>query len=152
MYEKMTLKSRFINLSFTLLLALTGCATIDNRGHVVDPDQLESIKVSVSTKEQVAELLGSPSSVSTFGNKIWYYMSETTQTRAFLNPTVLKSNTTRIEFDDQGRVVSLNSITEADKQVIAHVQRSTPTAGHSFSVIEQLFGNIGRFNGKDPDK
>lgn len=152
MYEKMTLKSRFFTVSFALLLALTGCATIDNRGHVVEPDQLESIKVGVSTKEQVAELLGSPSSVSTFGNKTWYYMSETTQTRAFLNPTILKSNATRITFDDQGRVVSLDSITEADKQVIAHVQRSTPTAGHSFGVIEQLFGNIGRFNGKDPDK
>jgi outer membrane protein assembly factor BamE (lipoprotein component of BamABCDE complex) len=78
-------------------LALTGCATIDNRGHIVEPDQLELIKVGVTTKEQVAERLGSPSSVSTFGNKTWYYMSETTQTRAFLNPTVLKSNATRID-------------------------------------------------------
>jgi outer membrane protein assembly factor BamE (lipoprotein component of BamABCDE complex) len=152
MYEKMIPKSRFFTVSFALLLALTGCATIDNRGHIVEPDQLEPIEVGVTTKEQVAERLGSPSSVSTFGNKTWYYMSETTQTRAFLNPTILKSNITRIEFDDQGRVISLDSITEADKQVIAHVQRSTPTAGHSFGVIEQLFGNIGRFNGKDPDK
>jgi len=147
----MTLKSRFFNISFTLLLILTGCATIDKRGHIVEPDQLEPIEVGVTTKEKVAELLGSPSSVSTFGNKIWYYMSETTQTRAFLNPTVLRSNITRIEFNDQGIVVSLNSITEADKRVIAHVQRSTPTAGHSFGVIQQLFGNFGRFNGKDPD-
>jgi outer membrane protein assembly factor BamE (lipoprotein component of BamABCDE complex) len=148
----MTLKPRFFKISLTLALILTGCATIDNRGHIVEPEQLEQIEVGVSTKEQVSELLGSPSSVSTFGNKTWYYMSETTQTRAFLNPTVLKSNITRIEFDDQGKVTSLNSITEVDKQVIAHVQRSTPTAGHSFGVIEQIFGNFGRFNGKDPDK
>jgi outer membrane protein assembly factor BamE (lipoprotein component of BamABCDE complex) len=148
----MTLNPRFFKISLTLALILTGCATIDNRGHIVEPEQLEQIEVGVSTKEQVSELLGSPSSVSTFGNKTWYYMSETTQTRAFLDPTVLKSNITRIEFDDQGRVTNLNSITEIDKQVIAHVQRSTPTAGHTFGVIEQIFGNFGRFNGKDPDK
>ena len=79
-------------------------------------------------------------------------MSDTTQTRAFFSPQILKSNTTRIEFDDKGKVASIDSLTEADHKVIAHVQRSTPTSGHSFGVLEQIFGNFGRFNGKDPDK
>lgn len=135
-----------------LLLTLTGCATIDIHGHVIEPEQLNSIQVGVTTKEQVGKLLGTPSSVSTFGNKTWFYMSEKTQRRAFFSPTVLKSNITRIVFDDEGRVKSIDSLTEADKQVISHINRSTPTAGQDFNVLKQIFGNVGRFNGKDPDK
>ena len=147
----MTLKSSAFKLSLFLSLCLTACATIDNRGHIIEPSQVAKIKVGVTTKEQVAELLGTPSSVSTFGNKTWFYMSEMTKRRAFFSPTVLKSNVTRIEFDDQGKVRSLDSLTEKDKQVVSHIQRSTPTSGHEFGVLEQIFGNVGRFNGKDPD-
>ena len=147
----MKLKSSAFKLSLILTLLTAGCAVIDNRGHKVDPDQLAKIKVGSSNKEQVLEVLGTPSFVSTFGNKTWFYMSEITQTRAFFSPTVLKSNVTRIEFNDQGYVVALDSLTEKDKQVVSHIRRTTPTSGHEFSAIEQLFGNVGRFNGKDPD-
>jgi outer membrane protein assembly factor BamE (lipoprotein component of BamABCDE complex) len=147
----MNLKSSGFKLSLILLAILTGCASYDNRGHYVEPEQLAKIQVGITTKEQVAELIGTPSSVSPFGDKTWFYMSETTQKRAFLSPRVLKSNVTRIEFDDQGRVTVLDSLTEQDKQVVAHVNRSTPTSGYSDSILKQLFGNVGRFNGKDPD-
>lgn len=147
----MKLKSSAFKLSLTLLAILTGCATYDNRGHFVEPEQLAKIQVGLTTKEQVAELLGTPSSVSTFGNNTWLYMSETTQKRAFLSPRILKSNTTRIEFNDQGKVKELDSLTEQDYQVISHVNRATPTSGYSDSILKQIFGNVGRFNGKDPD-
>lgn len=148
----MITRSRFFRLFLIFLPLLSGCATIDIRGHEVDPKQLAKIEVGVTTKEQVSKLLGTPSSISTFGNSTWYYMSEETQRRAFFSPSVLKSNITRITFDAQNHVTSLDSVTEKDMQVISHVTRQEPTAGHSFGVIEQIFGNIGRFNGKDPDK
>lgn len=147
----MNLKSRTFKLLPLLLTCLAGCATIDKRGHDVPPEQLAKIEVGVTTKEQVAELLGTPSSVSTFGNKTWLYMSEVTKRRAFFTPHVLKSNITRIEFDAQGKVKAFDSMTEKDMQVISHIQRTTPTSGHTFGVVEQIFGNVGRFNGKDPD-
>ena len=84
---------------------------IDKRGHVVDPIQLDQIQVGVTTKEQVATLLGTPSSVATFGDRTWFYISETTQRRAFLSPTILKSNVTRIEFTPLGKV----SLVDSDK-------------------------------------
>ncbi len=147
----MNLKSRALKPFLILFTALAGCAIIDNHGHIVEPEQVAKIQVGVTTKDQVAELLGTPSSVSTFGAKTWLYMSETTQRRAFLDPTVLSSNITRIEFNEQGKVTALDSLTEKDKQVVSHIQRSTPTAGHTFGILEQIFGNVGRFNGKDPD-
>jgi len=147
----MTLKANFFKIFSLFLFSLSGCETIDVRGHEIDPSQLNKIKVGETTKAKVAELLGTPAAVATFNNKTWFYMSETTSTRAFFSPSVLKSNTLRIEFDEKERVKSLESLTEVDRQVVSHVYRSTPTAGHEFGVLEQIFGNVGRFNGKDPD-
>lgn len=60
----MTIRSRFFIISLLLLPLLSGCATIDIRGHEVDPELLAKIEIGVTTKEQVGKLLGTPSSVS----------------------------------------------------------------------------------------
>lgn len=148
----MTIRSRFFRIFLVLLPVLSGCAVIDIRGHEVEPEQLAKIEVGVTTKEEVSKLLGTPSSVATFGNNIWYYMFEETERRAFFSPSVLKSNITRIIFDEKNIVQSLDSVTEKDRQVVSHIRRQEPTAGHEFGVLKQIFGNVGRFNGKDPDK
>lgn len=148
----MTIRSRFFRLFLLLLPLLSGCAIVENRGHEIDPEQLAKVQVGVTTKEQVSKLLGTPSSVSPFGNSTWYYMSAETQRRAFFAPTILKSNITRIEFNAENKVQLIDSVTEKDMQVVAHVTREEPTAGHSVTALQQLLGNIGRFNGKDPDK
>lgn len=143
--------SRFHKITFIFLIGLSGCETLDIHGHEIDPDQLQKVSVGKTTKKQITEIFGTPSAVSTFNNNTWFYMSETTSTRAFFSPTILKSNITRIEFDTKGVVQTLASLTERDRVIVSHVYRTTPTAGYKFGVIEQLFGNIGRFNGKDPD-
>jgi len=125
---------------------------VDIRGHEVDPEQVKQIEIGVTTKEQVSKLLGTPSSVSPFGNSTWYYMFEETERRAFFSPSVLKSNITRIEFNDNNQVISIENVSDQDRQAISHNSRQEPTAGHSESVLQQVFGNVGRFNGKDPDK
>jgi len=139
-------------LKFLALLSLTGCAVLDTRGHEVEPEQVSALQVGVTTKQQVTKLLGTPSVVSPFGNKTWFYMSEKTQRRAFFSPVVLSSTLTRITFDNNDVVSCVDSLSENNRQEISHVHRETPTSGHSFGVIEQIFGNVGRFNGKDPDK
>lgn len=144
----MTLKT---TLSLWALIFLSGCATLTTHGHEIDPLQLKKIKLGETTKKKVAELFGTPSAVSTFNNHVWFYISDTTSTRAFFSPKVLRSNVTCVEFNKTGTVQALESLTEADQVVITHVRRTTPTSGHKFGVIEQIFGNIGRFNGKDPD-
>lgn len=148
----MTLKSSSLRFSLLCFLYLTGCAVIDNRGHEVEKAQLSQIKVGITTREEVAKRLGTPSAVSTFGNKTWFYIAEITQRRAFFAPQVLKGQVVRIEFDPSGRVQSVCTLTEKDMRRINHSADATPTSGHRFGVLEQIFGNVGRFNGKDPDK
>jgi outer membrane protein assembly factor BamE (lipoprotein component of BamABCDE complex) len=135
-----------------LLPLLSGCTTIDIHGSEVEPEQLAQIKIGVTTKDEVRKLLGTPSSVAPFGNSTWYYMFEETERRAFFDPKVVRGSITRIEFDEQNRVVCFNCLSDKDYQTVAHNPREEETSGHSFGVVEQIFGNFGQFNGKDPDQ
>src|SRR4051812_46664964 len=63
------------------LLALAACSpTIQQEGNVPDPDQVVQINPGVDDKNRVTQLLGSPSSVSAFQDRTWYYISRRTET------------------------------------------------------------------------
>ena len=131
----------------------TGCTQIDVHGHQVEPESIALIQKGKTTKEEVAEILGTPASVSTFQDNKWYYISEKTERQvSFMKPTVIDSKTWIIAFDDKGRVSEILEKGMGDKQAVAHVSRTTPTSGRSFGFMEQLLGNVGRMGKLDQDE
>jgi outer membrane protein assembly factor BamE (lipoprotein component of BamABCDE complex) len=59
---------------------------------------------------------------------------------------VLEQNVAVVEFDDKGFVRDIRRYTLEDGVVINPVTRKTPAVGKELSFLEQIFGNIGRFN------
>jgi len=92
------------------------------------------------------EILGSPSAISTFQDKKWYYIGEKTEQFAFWEPEVLDRSVLLISFDDQGIVDQTRLFTLGDARDIDPVDRKTPTEGKDLTLLQQLFGNLGRFN------
>lgn len=134
-------------------ICASGCSQIDVHGHKVEPESVELIQKGKTTKEEVVEILGTPASVSTFQDNKWYYISEKTERSvSFMKPTVIESQTLIIAFDDKGRVSEILEKGLGDKQVVAHVERATPTSGRSFGFMEQLLGNVGRLGKPDEDE
>ncbi len=132
---------------------LTGCAQVETHGHQVELESISLIQKGKTTKEEVAEILGSPASVSTFRDSKWYYIFEKSERSvSFLNPTVVESQTWIVSFDKTGRVSDIQQKGINDKQMVAHVERTTPTSGRSFGFIEQLLGNVGRLGKPDQDE
>ena len=72
-------------------------------------------------------------------------MSERTERTAFFEPELLERKIVALVFDDRGVVEDIVTYTENDKQEVELVSRVTPTAGNELSIIQQLFGNVGRF-------
>ncbi|HUA51697.1 MAG TPA: outer membrane protein assembly factor BamE [Candidatus Sulfotelmatobacter sp.] len=143
--------------SFLLLAvaagALAACAAIvDTRGNLAPADAVAAIKPGVTTRAQVSQLLGSPSSIATFDKNTWYYIGYKTERIAFLNPEVTAEQVLVIRFDDAGVVKDFEKQGLESARQVAMNDRETPTAGHSLGFFEQLFGNIGRFTGKDNEK
>ena len=129
-------------------IIVAGCqGRIDVRGNLPSPDLLQDIEVGHITKNEVVELLGSPSSVSPFSGDTWYYISERTKSVAFFEPEILERKVIAIMFDQSGVARKLKSYGIEDARRIQMVERTTPTAGRELTILKQLFGNIGRFEG-----
>mgnify|MGYP002813991524 CR=1 FL=1 len=133
----------------TLALACTAlgaCATrVDTRGNLPDPDDVLAIQPGVQDKQQVAEILGTPSTVGTFDDKIWYYISKRTETVAFFEPKVIDQQVVVITFNDLDVVEDVGLYGLEDALAVKPVERETPTYGQELTIIQQLLGNVGRF-------
>jgi outer membrane protein assembly factor BamE (lipoprotein component of BamABCDE complex) len=137
---------RLTLLLVTSAAALGACsARIDQRGNLVDPDAVLAVQPGIQTKDQVAQLLGTPSTSATFDDKTWYYISKRTETTAFFPPDVTDQQVLVVKFDDADLVETVKIYGMNDAYEIEPVDRTTPTYGQRLTILQQLFGNIGRF-------
>ena len=126
--------------------ALGACsATVAQRGNVPDPEKLELVKAGDS-KDKVVQMIGSPSTIGTFSDKKWYYISRKTEKVAFWDPKTVDQQVVEVVFDDQDKVQEVKRLNLADAYDVDPVGRTTHTAGKSITVMDQLLGNIGKFN------
>ncbi|MGE5539837.1 MAG: outer membrane protein assembly factor BamE [Gemmatimonas sp.] len=114
------------------------------------PEKLEQVKAGLTTQNEVRELLGPPSNVGTFNNKVWYYISQTTEDVPMNVPQVRDREVIVIRFDDNGVVQTMQNLDQSAGREIDPVDRSTPTAGHEPNLLRDLFGNIGRVGNDKP--
>ena len=136
----------FILAAGVVVLALSACVSrLDTRGNLLDPELVVEITPGEQTRDEVAAILGSPSSITTFGSDTWYYISQRTETFAFLAPKVTERKILVVKFDKDGKVAKVNTVGLEAGQVINPIQRKTMTHGNKMTVIEQLVGNLGRF-------
>lgn len=134
-----------------LLMALLGaCSTqIDTHGEQVDTDRLTQVRPGAQNRDDVARLLGSPSSTSTFGDETWYYISDVVETRSIFDREVVERQVVTIRFDPQGVVREVDMFGLERGREVELVERETPSFGESATFFNQLLGNLGRFN-RDP--
>lgn len=134
-------------LALVAALALGACTpTVDLRGNLPAPENLAEIKPGKTTRDEVQQLLGTPSTTSTFGDESWQYISARTETKAFFKPEVKDRKVVSITFDRSGVVKDVIERGLEDGVAINSVERETPTAGKELSILEQLVGNIGKFS------
>jgi outer membrane protein assembly factor BamE (lipoprotein component of BamABCDE complex) len=132
---------------FIAFLAISACSPkVNNHGYMRDGDVKDQVVVGKSTKDDVLAELGSPSALSSFGAETWYYISSRQEALAFMAPEVTEQDVLRIEFSPEGVVSAVASYNKDNAKEFDVVKRTTPTEGHSFTVMEQMLGNIGRFN------
>jgi outer membrane protein assembly factor BamE (lipoprotein component of BamABCDE complex) len=130
-----------------LAVSVASCAgRVDTRGNLADPEVVSQITPGESTRGTVEDLLGSPTTVATFDDLTWYYIGRKTEKVAFFEPEVLEQQVVAIHFDPAGVVDDVKIYGPDDARKIELVDRTTPTAGKELSVLQQIFGNLGRFN------
>ena len=137
---------------FALLagLLLGGCSFFEAkeqfRGNHVDADQLKELVPGTSTRADVTALIGSPTARATFDDNTWLYVAEVTRPRIARTLGVLSQNVVVMSFNDQGVLQDVKQLNQDDSVPVSIVARQTPSPGTEASFLQQLFGNIGRFN------
>lgn len=150
-----SITSAFMKILYTIIiisstLLTSACSTIkENHGAQLRPASVDQITPD-STKQDVRKALGSPSTTSSFGDETWYYISNQTERRIFTENEIDKQNVLAIKFRDDGLIDNVELYGLDDGRKFAFSDRITPTSGHDLTVIEQLLGNVGRFNNGIP--
>ena len=128
-----------------LILLITSCSPIvENRGYVFDEKLLDQIKGNETISNDVMDILGSPSTTSAIDSSTWYYIYSKAETVAFYHPNVTDRRILAISFSDNNKVNNLKYYGLEEGKIISYVDRTTPTRGRELTVLQQLFGNLGR--------
>ncbi|MGO4570939.1 outer membrane protein assembly factor BamE [Microvirga sp. 2TAF3] len=140
----------FVRLAAATFLAssLAGCMGGEefHRGYLVDERAVSEVKKGMSA-EQVLTTLGTPSTVSTVGNKNWYYISQKSRrTFQFLGEQVVDQQVTAVYFDKNLKVERIALYGLQDGQVFDFISRTTPAGGQESSFLTQLFRGTNNLN------
>jgi len=127
------------------VILISGC-TIDEgtSGHVINEKRFARLKEGVSSKQAVESALGSPSIKSEYNN-VWHYISKHVKRNALNKDVIEEYQSIAITFS--GDVVkSIKRVKNKKIREVANNPHVTKTAGREMGVMEQLIGNLGRFN------
>lgn len=142
--RKVGLKVAAAGFALAVATLVGGCTSIrDHRGYLIDQSLLDSVQPGIDNRLSVEKTLGRPTFESQFGEKDWYYISQTVKTPPFRKPRTAEQTVLRVRFD------AANNVVGVDKRGMEQVARLnpdghvTPTLGRHRSLLEDLFGNIG---------
>ncbi|MBA4802080.1 MULTISPECIES: outer membrane protein assembly factor BamE [Euryhalocaulis] len=126
-------------------LVVSACNPVmRSHGYVPNENLPQDIEAGTDDKASVMERLGNPSTTGVFETDTWYYISSTREELAYFKPKTRSRRIVAIEFDDGGTVSNVEEYDLADGRNVNLVGRETPTRGRELTILEQLFGNIGR--------
>lgn len=125
---------------------IAGCMGEEfHRGYLVDERTVSQVKPGWSA-EQVLQTLGTPSTVSTVGNKTWYYISQISRRPvAFMKESVVDQRVTAVYFNKNLKVERVAIYGLQDGKIFDFVSRTTPTGGSDLNFVSQLFRGLGSF-------
>ena len=136
--------SLLVRLASAAVLAssVTACNGVGEefqRGYVVDERAIAQVKKGMSA-DQVLQTLGTPSTVSTVGNRNWYYISQRSRrTLQFMGEQVVDQQVTAVYFDPSLRVERVALYGLQDGKIFDFISRTTPTSGQELSYLTPLF-------------
>ncbi len=144
---KLLLKSALI---ISAAAIISGCnPVLRTHGYIpVEDNKPQAVNPDTDTKSSVLARLGNPSVKSTFEEELdddtWFYINSVRQRYAYLRPKIEERTITAITFNQDGQVTKVAEYGIEDGRYVNYVDRKTPTRGRELSVLEQIFGTIGR--------
>ena len=141
-----------IVLGLLCCMALGACSTakqnewfVNHNGNMPSEERISKIKNGL-TKDEVLQVLGSPSSVISFDENTWIYMSSDIKRVAFKKPEELKRDILRLRFNKDDKVVEIARLDKNDGKEIVPCNDKTEIKGENLGFFRKYFGGVGQYN------
>ena len=129
---------------------LAGCSLFapipTQRGLLFEQTDLANIQPGSSTQADVQQLLGTPTTRATFDDNTWIYISEVTEPVVMGFPRIDEQRVIALYFAQNGTLQTMKVLTGKDARDVAMISQTTPSPGSKASILQQLLGNVGRYN------
>ena len=133
-------------ISVLFLLIIAGCQSIDVRGQFVSDSAIEQINIKKPDKEELMNMIGTPTYVPDYSSGTWYYIQRSLVCRTCFDPKVIEQRIVKITFAVNKRVSQAILLKNAQNEAIVANSAFTKTHGTEQSGIQKFVKNIGRFN------
>jgi outer membrane protein assembly factor BamE (lipoprotein component of BamABCDE complex) len=146
--QRMTRLTRAAVFGLAAVTALaSGCAErIRSHGQFVEQQKIDQLTPGVSTSDDVQSLFGPPTATATFDGNVWYYIGQRLAYQSLSKPEVLDREVVIVTFRAGEVVDTVDKVQLQGESDVPLINRETPTSGRTLGVLEQLLGNMGRFN------
>lgn len=131
--------------SLAAVMLLGACSTEyfnQTEGNMPSKSDIMALKRGMSQNE-VRNIMGSPSVISSLDHRTWIYMNSTMKRMAFFNPEELERNIVAIEFNLDGKVEKVVQLTKENGKDITISTDETPVSGTDETFMEKYFGGVG---------
>ncbi|MCT4575310.1 MAG: outer membrane protein assembly factor BamE [Alphaproteobacteria bacterium] len=135
--------------AFTLfLLASCSSGSISVHGNAIDKDDMAYIEVGETSKDDMIMMFGHPTTKSAVDVEKWYYSSQSIKYHSFMRPEIVDRAIVEVTFDIDGVVQEVKSYDLSDGVTVDFSEAKTESIATEKTVLQQLIGNIGKFNRK----
>lgn len=136
-------------LMILLALGLAACTPVNaTRGNLLEQSDMQEIVAGQDSRDEVIRKVGSPTTISPFNDNVWYYLGQKTKKVGVFDPKVTEEKIVVVTFGQDGLVDSVKQRQEG-REDVPIVERKTPTSGNDFTFMQQMLGNLGKFNKQD---
>ncbi|WP_110804141.1 outer membrane protein assembly factor BamE [Rhodobacter viridis] len=144
--------ARFVTVAAVLFVA--GCTAIyQNHGYVPTEDDLAKIEVGKSSREEVTDVIGRPSSMGVLQGSGWFYVGSRWKYYGARAPQEIDRQVVAITFNDKGVVENVERFGLERGEVVVLSRRVTKSNIKGIGLIRELLGSFGRLSaGKLLDK
>lgn len=133
------------------VLASSACAPmIDTHGDIMDPDDMAALKIGVTPYTEVQNILGSPSSKTIFDSENWIYIHSKQERMAFFKPEEIERTVVVLKFSNDGILQGIETKDLKDGFKITPSSATTIRNQNSMSILDQILGNVGKFQTETP--
>ena len=135
---------RFISFIIILSLIYNCTPRISRHGNIFSEDELKILQTTKLNKSEILEILGQPSTKSTFSDNIWYYIFFIQKEKAYFQVKNSSNKVLKIKFNNKQNVESYEIIRNQKSLKIKTIKVDTTSTVFKRSLVRELLDSFVR--------